>query len=264
MHLRLFLDIFDIFIVACFIYYLLLWLKGTKAASLIRGIVVLIVVFALAKILGLNTINWVFEKFAAAILVVLIIVFQPELRRALEQLGRGRLFGKITFNTPASSWFIRSIVRGVEQLSKEKMGALIVLERNTGLSEYVESGTKVDAVISAELLNSIFNHKSALHDGAVIVQGDRILSAGSLLPLSESKAIDKRLGTRHRAGVGISEITDAISIIVSEMTGNISIAENGVLNRFLTREELEERLFSLYKEQTMKFDINLPWTKKKK
>ena len=144
------------------------------------------------------------------------------------------------------------------------MGALIVLERNTGLSEYVESGTKVDAVISAELLNSIFNHKSALHDGAVIVQGDRILSAGSLLPLSESKAIDKRLGTRHRAGVGISEITDAISIIVSEMTGNISIAENGILNRFLTREELEERLFSLYKEQTMKFDINLPWTKKKK
>lgn len=264
MQFRILINILDIGLVAVFLYYLLVWLRGTKAANLIRGIIVLLIIFVAARLLGFNTINWLFDKFAAAILVVLIIVFQPELRRALEQLGRGRFFGRITFNTPTSSWYIRSLVRGIEQLAEDKTGALIVLERNTGLNEYTESGTRIDAVLSPEILNAIFNYKSALHDGALIIQGDRILAAGCLLPLSESKLLDKRLGTRHRAAVGLSELTDSIVIIVSEMTGTISIAENGYLTRFLTREMLEEKLFSLYREQYSKIELALPWSKKKK
>jgi len=264
MQFGIILNLIDISIVAVSFYYLLLLLKGTRAASLLRGIVILLLVFAAARILGLNTINWLFDKFAAAILVVLIIVFQPELRRALDQLGRSRFFGRVGIVMPNSSWFIRSLVRSMEQLTEDKTGALIVLERNTGLSEYVESGVKVDALLSAELLTAIFNPKSALHDGAVIIQGDRILAAGCLLPLSESKLLDKRLGTRHRAGVGLSEISDAIIFIISETTGTISIAENGCLTRFLTREMVEEKLFSLYREQYAKTEVNLPWTKKKK
>lgn len=263
-HIRWFFDILDIVIVASFFYYILLWLRGTRAMNLIRGISVLLFIFVGAKLLGLNTINWLFEKFSAAILVVLIIVFQPELRRTLDQLGRGRILTLFGFTTAPSSWFIRALVRGIEQLAEDKTGALIVLERSTGLNEYLESGTRVDAILSAELLISIFNHHSALHDGAVIIQGDRIIAAGCLLPLSESKLLDKRLGTRHRAAVGLSELTDAIVIVISEITGTISVAENGYLTRFLTREMLEEKLFSLYRERYSKVDFNLPWIKKKK
>ncbi|OGC07921.1 TIGR00159 family protein [candidate division WOR-1 bacterium RIFOXYD2_FULL_36_8] len=264
MHLRWILDLIDVLIVTVFLYYILLWLRGTRAANLIRGIIILLFAFATARILGLNTINWFFEKFAAAILVVLIIVFQPELRRALEQLGRGRFVTRLGFTPQPSSWFIRTLVRAIEQLSEEKTGGLIVLERSTGLNEYIESGTKIEGLLSQQLLTTIFNNKSALHDGAVIIHGDRILAAGSLLPLSESRLLDKRLGTRHRAAVGLSEITDAIVIVISEMNGTISIAENGYLTRFLTREMLEEKLFSLYREQYSKVDFTLPWRKKKK
>ncbi|MBI5700707.1 TIGR00159 family protein [Candidatus Saganbacteria bacterium] len=263
-YIRFALDVFDIIAVAVFLYYILIWLRGTKAVNLLRGIIVLLMVYISAKLLGLYTINWLFEKFAAAILVVLIIVFQPELRRALEQLGRGRIFSRFGFVQKPSSWFIRTLVRGIEQLADEKTGALIVLERNTGLNEYLESGTKLDAVLSSELLVSVFNHASPLHDGAVIIMGDRILSAGCLLPLSESKLLDKRLGTRHRAAVGLTELTDAIVIVISESTGTLSIAEEGYLTRFLTREMLEEKLFSLYREQFSKIEIGLPWPKKKK
>ncbi|OGC35508.1 TIGR00159 family protein [candidate division WOR-1 bacterium RIFOXYC2_FULL_37_10] len=264
MQIRWFLDILDISIVTIFLYYMLVWLKGTRAANLIRGIIILLLAFATARVLGLSTINWFFEKFAAAILVVLIIVFQPELRRALEQLGRGRFVARLGFTPQPSSWFIRTLVRAIEQLSEEKIGALIVLERNTGLNEYIESGTKIEGALSQQLLTLIFNQKSSLHDGAVIIHGDRILAAACLLPLSESRLLDKRLGTRHRAAVGLSEITDAIVLVISEMNGIISIAENGYLTRFLTREMLEEKLFSLYREQYSKIDINLPWQKKKK
>ncbi len=264
MHLRWIIDLFDIFIVAGFFYYLILWLRGSRAANLIRGLSVILCVFVIARLLGLYTINWLFDKFAAAILVVLIIVFQPELRRALEQLGRGKFISRVGFGVKPSSWFIRALVRGIEQLAEEKSGALIILERNTGLNEYLESGVKIDALLSSELLVSIFNKHAALHDGAIIIQGDRILAAGCLLPLSESKLLDKRLGTRHRAAVGLSELTDAIVIVISETTGTISIAENGYLTRFLTREMLEEKLFSLYREQYSKVEINFPWLNKKK
>jgi len=255
-------DLIDIIIVAVFLYYILLWLQGTRAIQLIRGLFVLFLIYFLGRVLGLHTVNWLFDKFVTVILVILIIVFQPELRRALERIGRGRIFLRLGL-APQSrgSWFVRHIIKAVETLSENKTGALIVLERNTGLSEYLESGIKLDAIISTEQLLSIFNMKGPLHDGAVIIQGDRIAGAGCLLPLSESKLLDKRLGTRHRAAVGISEASDALVIVVSERTGIISIAENGYLTRSVTKEMLEEKLFGLYKVQPWKIEF-FPWRKK--
>lgn len=266
MNLRFLIDIIDIALVAVMMYYFLLWLRGTRAIALLRGLFFLAILYVLAKYIGLQTINWLFEKFAAVILVVLIIVFQPELRRTLVQLGRGRVFGRYLFAAQPGSWFIRSLVRAIESLSNSKTGALVAIEKTVGLSEYVESGTRLDASVSTELLVSIFQHKSLLHDGAVIIQGDRILAAGCLLPLSESRLLDKRLGTRHRAAVGLTELTDAVVIVISEATGTISIAENGYLTRFVTKEMLEEKMFDMYRERYPKVEFKFPriWPLRKK
>lgn len=242
------IDALDILIVTLLIYYVLLWLRGTRAVTLIRGLILLLLVYILARALGLYTINWLFDRFAAVVVVALVILFQPELRRTLERIGRGRVLGRLVFNAPAyGSFHVRNIVRAIEQLSEMKIGGLIAIERGTGLTEYLESGTRLDAQISVELLVSIFSPRSPLHDGAIIVQGDRLASAGCLLPLAEGRLLDKRLGTRHRAAVGLSEVSDALVIVISEKTGIISVAENGLLSRFLTRDQLEEKLFSLYK-----------------
>ncbi len=253
------IDIIDILIVATLFYYILLWLRGTRAIPLIRGLIVILLVYLAGRLLDLYTINWLFDKFVAVIAVMLVILFQPELRRTLERFGRGRLLGTLGFApTPHGSFYVRNIVRAVETLSENKIGALIVLEKVTGLTEYLESGVRLDAMLSAELLVSIFNPKSPLHDGAVVVQGDRINAASCLLPLSESRLLDKRLGTRHRAAVGISELSDALVIVVSEKTGVISLAENGFLTRFLTKDQLEEKLFSLYKVEKVRTE-HLPF-----
>jgi diadenylate cyclase len=248
------LDFLDIFIVSILIYYVLLWLQGTRAIPLMRGLILILLVYIAGKFLGLYTLNWLFDRFAAVIAVMLVIVFQPELRRTLERFGRGRLF------VPSShgSLYVRHLVKAIEQLSEGKMGALMVIERGTGLSEYLESGVRMDALLSAELLLSIFNPKSPLHDGAVIIQGDRILAASCLLPISDSRLLDKRLGTRHRAAVGISELSDALVMVVSEKMGIISVAENGQLTRYLTKDLLEEKLFSLYKIEKSKTEP-FPW-----
>ncbi len=253
-------DLIDILIVAVLLYYILLWLRGTRAIPLIRGLILVLLVYFLGRILGLYTINWLFDKFVAVIAVMLVILFQPELRRTLERFGRGRLLGTLGFApAPHGSFYVRNIVRAVEQLSENKIGALIVLERVSGLTEYLESGVKLDAALSAELLVTIFNPKSPLHDGAVVIQGERILAASCLLPLSESRLLDKRLGTRHRAAVGISELSDAFVIVVSEKSGIISLAENGFLTRYLTKDQLEEKLFSLYRVEKVKKTEILPF-----
>jgi diadenylate cyclase len=262
--LRWLLDVLDIAIVAAFFYYLIVWLRGTQAANLLRGLFLLSALYLAAKFLHLRMLNWFFDKFSAAILVVLIIVFQPELRRALERIGRGGFLRRIGLTPPATSWFIRAILRSNERLAEEKTGAIIVLERNTGLNEYIESGTRLDAIISSELIISIFDRQSLLHDGAVVIQWNRITAAGCLLPLSESRLLDKRLGTRHRAAVGLSELSDAIVLVVSETTGTISVAENGYLTQSVTREMLEEKLFALYREMLPKMEIRMPWKRKKK
>jgi len=253
------IDLIDILIVAVLIYYIFLWLQGTRAVPLIRGLILILLVYIAGRVMGLHTLNWLFEKFAAIIAVMLIILFQPELRRTLERFGRGKFLETLGFSPlPHGSVYVRHIVRAVEQLSEDKIGALIVLEKITGLTEYLESGVRLDAVLSTELLLSIFEPKSPLHDGAVMVQGDRVLSASCLLPISDSRLLDKRLGTRHRAAVGVSELSDALVIVVSEKTGIISLAENGYLTRYLTKDLLEEKLFSIYKTEKPKAESS-PW-----
>lgn len=253
------IDIIDIALVAIIVYYILLWFQGTRAFTLIRGILLILLVYVAGRAFGLYTINWLFDRFAAIVVIMLVILFQPELRRMLERFGRGKFLGTLGLtHVPHGSFYVRHIVRAVEQLAEEKTGALIIIERLTGLNEYLESGVRVDAVISAELLLSIFNPRSPLHDGAVIIQGERVLAASCLLPISESRLLDKRLGTRHRAAVGISEVSDALAIIVSEKTGIISFAENGYLTRYLTKDMLEEKLFSLYKVEKSKNGL-FPW-----
>ncbi|MBN3033575.1 MAG: diadenylate cyclase CdaA [Candidatus Saganbacteria bacterium] len=252
-------DLIDIGIVAVLLYYVLLWLQGTRAVSLVRGLLLLLGVYVVGRLLGLYTINWLFDKFAAAIAIMLVILFQPELRRTLERFGRGRLLGLLGV-APVSrgSYYVRHIVRAVEQMTAAGIGALIVIERLSGLTEYLESGVKLDAQLSGELLLAIFNPRSPLHDGAVVVQGDRVMAASCLLPISESRLFDKRLGTRHRAAVGVSEVSDALVIVVSEKNGQISVAENGCLAQNQTRVQLEEKLFSLYKAERAR-SKGLPW-----
>jgi diadenylate cyclase len=258
------LDLVDIAIVAVIVYYILYWLQGTRAFSVIRGFFLILLVYVAGRYFGLYTINWLFDRFAAIIAVMLIVLFQPELRRMLERFGRNRFVGTLGLApTPHGSYFVRHIVRAVEQLAEEKFGALIIIERSTGLNEYLESGTKIDALVSAELLLSIFNPRAPLHDGAVIIQGERISAASCLLPISESRLLDKRLGTRHRAAVGISELSDSLTIVVSEKTSTISLAENGYLTRYLTKDMLEEKLFSLYKVEKPKSGL-FPWKRAKK
>jgi diadenylate cyclase len=253
-------DVIDILVVTALIYYILSWLQGTRAIQVIRGLLLILFIYLAGWSLGLHTINWLFDKFAAVIAMMLIIIFQPELRRTLERFGRGKLLSSIGFSsTQKGAWFARHLIRAVETFSETKTGAIIVIERNTGLSEYVESGVRLDAVISTELLLSVFCSKSPMHDGAVIIQGERIVAAGCLLPLSESRQLDKRLGTRHRAAVGITEVSDAIAIVVSERMETISIAENGYLSRSLTREMLEEKIITLFEPSSPKAEI-LPWS----
>ena len=256
------IDLIDIMIVSVILYQIFVWLKGTAGMQLLRGLLIIFVVYFLAQQFGLRTLNWLMERFVTIILIVIIIVFQPELRRALERIGRGRFLSRfgISLGTKGSA-VVRQLIDAVEKCAQEKIGALIVLERNTGLNEFLESGIKIDAPVSEELLITILTPQTPLHDGAIIIQGDRIAAAGCLLPLSESRLIDRRLGTRHRAAVGMSEQSDSLVIVVSERTGTISVAENGYLQRFLSKELLEERLFDLYKTDSHRSKFAF-WKKK--
>ena len=252
------IDILDICIVTVILYQVLIWFKGTRAIQLLKGLFFLLLLFLISHYLSLSTINWLLSKLATVILLLIIIVFQPELRQALERIGRGRFFASASFSEQIKGMTIfKHIIRSVETLSKNKYGALIVLEKTTGLADFVESGIQMDSLVSQELLTSIFFPHNPTHDGAVIIQGSRILAAGCLLPLTESKLIDTRLGTRHRAALGLTEKTDAIVIAVSEETGIISLAENGNLTRYLNRETLESKLFNIYQTSKKEEKYNL-------
>ncbi len=245
-------DMVEIVIIAALIYEIMIWIKNTRAWTLFKGIVILIVFVLLAAIFNLNTILWIADKTLNVGIIAAIIVFQPELRRALEQLGRKNFINNIfTFddskntNERFSDRTITELVKATYELAKHKTGALIVIEKEISLTEYVRTGIAIDSEISNQLLINIFEHNTPLHDGAVIIRGDRIVAATCYLPLSDNMELSKELGTRHRAGVGVSETTDSFTIIVSEETGKVSVAEGGKLIRNVDGENLKSELVAL-------------------
>lgn len=236
-------DIADILIVSYLIYKLIQLVRGTRAVQLLKGIFLLVITWALSTWLNLYTLKWLMNQMFTFGVVTILIIFQPELRRALEQLGRGKLFIRSIAVDEDVSHTINEVIKAVNYMARRKIGALIVFERTTGLNEYIESGIKMESTISSELLINVFIPNTPLHDGAVIVRNSQIMAAGCYLPLSENPFISKELGTRHRAAIGISEVCDAISVVVSEETGQVSLAMNGQVVRDIKEESLISKLF---------------------
>lgn len=247
-----FTDILEIIIIAVILYYILLMVQNTRAWFLLRGIAVILVFFGVATVLRLDTILFIAENSISVIVMAIIVVFQPELRKMLEHLGQNKtLFTFFGGNSiPDENQFdqttIDELVKASYALGRTRTGALIVIERELPLEEYVRTGITVDAVLSSSLLINIFEHNTPLHDGAVIVRGNRVVSATCYLPLSQNTEIPKELGTRHRAAIGVSEVTDSVTLVVSEETGKVSVAEGGALSRNLTPVELQQKLQSLH------------------
>ncbi len=255
-------DVIDILIVSYVIYKLLVLIRGTRAVQLLKGIFVLVLTWAISTWFDLYTLKWLMNQMFTFGVLAIVIIFQPELRRALEQLGRGKLFGgRSNSELDETGRVIGELIKAVNYMSRRKIGALIVFERNTGLNEYIESGIAMHSQMSSELLINIFIPNTPLHDGAVIVRGDSIAAAACYLPLSENPFISKELGTRHRAGIGISEVGDAISIIVSEETGQVSLALNGQVVRDIKEESLISKLFEELKPKVKK-ELRLFWKRK--
>jgi len=242
------LDALDVAIVAFAIYHILSFIRETRAEQLGKGIMVVLVAKILAEACHLYTINWILGYIIDMGAIALVIIFQPELRRALEYLGRNKFLpqkqGKVDKNGVHS--LISTLVETADEFSKNRVGALMILERQTSLTDIAETGTYLNADISKELLGNVFYEGAPLHDGAVIIRGGRLLSAGCVLPLTQNQNLSKDLGTRHRAGIGVSEVSDAISLIVSEESGIISIAVDGRLSRFLDLKSVEKTLTKLY------------------
>ncbi|MCC3145044.1 diadenylate cyclase CdaA [Halanaerobium sp. Z-7514] len=248
---RVLTSLLDIFIIAFIIYYLLNIISGTRAVQLIKGLILIFAVALLSQLLELNTVNWFLDSFLTIILVALPIVFQPELRRALEQIGRGG-FLKEQFWQNWGPKEINDIISAVTDLAKDKTGALIVISRRVGLKNYIETGIELNSKISKQLIISIFQHASPLHDGALIIENGRIQAASCFLNLSTRSDINPRLGTRHRAAIGITEESDSIALVVSEESGVISMAEDGKLSRNLDEGELRENLAASFEKSKEK------------
>ena len=237
----------DVILVYLLTYRFLAWLKRSYALDLIKGVLLVILVFLASHILSLTTLNWILERFATVILIVVVIIFQPELRRFLERVGStGQLFTlSSSFPELKSTVALQSLIRAIDYLSKEKIGAIIVIEGQASLSQYADTGIRVKGDLNMEMLSSLFWPGSPTHDGAVIIKDNIIEAAGCFLPLTESPITDRSLGTRHRAALGLSEVTDAIIVVISEETGVISLVEHGAMTRYLTKEALQTRLSSL-------------------
>lgn len=244
------IDIFDILLVAFFIYKFVMFVRETRAEQLLKGMVILFALTFVANFFNMYTTKWILDLVLVYGVLALIIVFQPELRRGLEQIGRSNLLTKTLKQVQDEEIeeYTSEITAAMTSLARQKIGALVVLERKTGLNELVESGTMLNANLSSELLINIFIPNTPLHDGAVIIRQGKILSASSFLPLTENKNLSKEFGTRHRAAIGVTEKSDAVVIVVSEETGIISVAENGKLKRYLDEETLKEVLFNALHE----------------
>lgn len=243
-------DIVEIIIISFLLYHILVWIKNTKAWSLLKGILVIAVFILVAAYFEMNTILWIVNNMFGVAVTAVIVILQPELRKAVEELGRKNIISSIVpfelGKTPGEGRFsdktINEIAKACVEMGKAKTGALIVVEQDQNLTEYERTGIDVDGIVSSQLLINIFEHNTPLHDGAVIVRGNRVVSATCYLPLSDNMQLSKELGTRHRAGVGISEATDSLTVIVSEETGKISVAYRGELERNLNGDTLKEKL----------------------
>lgn len=266
-------DILEILIIAFTIYHVSLWVKKTRAWALVKGILILFLCYIIAYFLDMSVILWIFNKTLAIGITALLIVFQPELRKALEELGKKNIVRSIVpfdeqkdKNKRFSDKSINEIIRATVEMAKVKTGALIILEKDIVLSEYERTGINLDSAISSQLLINIFEHNTPLHDGAVIIRGDRIVAATCYLPLSDNLGLSKELGTRHRAGVGISEVSDSLTIIVSEETGKISVALGGKLLRNVDGDLLRKQIDELQgntSETKKRFRINFHSKKSK-
>ncbi len=242
-------DIVEIIILSFLMYNVLLWVKNSKAWSLLKGVIVIAIFWLLAAIFNMETILWIAENLVGIASTAIIVILQPELRKAMEELGRKNLIASLLpfdSNKMESGLFsdrtINEIAKACVEMGKVKTGALIVIEKTQPLAEYERTGIDIDGIVTSQLLINIFEHNTPLHDGAVIIRGNRVTSATCYLPLSDNMLLSKELGTRHRAGVGISEVTDSMTVIVSEETGRISIAYEGNLERNLDGDALKERL----------------------
>ena len=243
------IDILEILILAWLVYRLLNWIQSSHAWTLLRGIMVIAAALALIYLLQMDTLIYIINQGLSIAIITLVVVFQPELRKVLESLGERELlnhsvlFGSSrNYTSRFSDRTLDEIVRACLEMSAERTGALIVIEQNENLREYERTGIEIDALVTSQLLINIFEHNTPLHDGAVIIRGDRVIAATCYLPLSDNKSLSKALGTRHRAGVGVSEATDSLTIIVSEETGAISLAFRGALQRSVTEMTLRDRL----------------------
>lgn len=249
-------DVLDILIVAFIVYKVLGFIRETRAEQLAKGLLILIVITLASKALHLYTLNWILSGVMTVGLVAIVVIFQPELRRALEHLGRSRFVNVMNgVDKEEAKHIVLEMVEAIDKMSSSRTGALIVIERETALNDIVETGTVVDAAISAEIIGNIFYEGAPLHDGAMIIRGDRLHAAGCVLPLTQNKQLSKELGTRHRAGIGITENSDAMVIIVSEETGVISIAQNGNLTRFVDVKKIEKSLLGLYFDGEKKYTL---------
>ena len=252
------MDVVEIIIISIMMYYVMVFIRNTRAWALLKGVFVIMVFLVIAEILKMDTILWIARSVFSLAIIALIVVLQPELRKALEELGNKNLIDTlIPFELNSkreeglfSDRTIREITKGCVEMGKVKTGALIVVKQKDSLVEYERTGIEVDGLVTSQLLINIFEKNTPLHDGAVIVRGDRVSYATCYLPLSDNMELSKELGTRHRAGIGISEATDSMTVIVSEETGKISVAYKGRLSRGLTAAQLEEKLKSIQNKAT--------------
>lgn len=260
-------DIVEIVIISVIVYQIIKWLQLTRAWTLFKGIIVLLLFALMAVIFQLDTIAWLLSNSLSVGIMAAIVIFQPELRRALEQLGRKNFLHNFIFSSDGENTeknfltekTVTEIVRATFEMSKVKTGALIVIEQKVALGEYERTGIAVDGIVTSQLLINIFEHNTPLHDGAVIIRGNRIVSATCYLPLTDSMELGKELGTRHRAAVGISEVSDSTTIVVSEETGAVSVAREGKLERSLDKDALKERLNLLRPEPAASIDVLKKW-----
>ena len=242
-------DILEIIIISFLVYHILLWIKQTRAWALLKGLIVIFVFLFIAVLLNMTTILWIAQNVFSIAMIALVVMLQPELRKALEELGRKNFFSSMLVDkkdvNKLSARTINEIVKACVEMGKVRTGALIVVEKMQSLADYERTGIEVDGLVSSQLLINIFEHNTPLHDGAVIIRENRVTSATCYLPLSDNMALSKELGTRHRAGIGISEVTDSVTVIVSEETGKISVAHEGELETNLDADRLRECLTNL-------------------